>query len=450
VSTTDQIIEREAILRLISKSAIYGNLGFFIGAGFTKAVLDEGEFSRALAWGELLERCADKLNVKYADVPKEGVSYPSIASAICEEYASTKGIDFSGALSELKQLIAGLTAWCPDEKQRAEFAPHLKAFSPSWIITTNYDLVLEILLAGKAIPLGPSDSLSAPAGMIPIFHLHGIRTNPNELIIAEQDYVALFRPNQYRQMKLALTVRESTTVILGYGLGDVNVLTAMDWSKSVFENQSANYPSGVFQVLRKGTAAKIGPYVDRNGVQIIEVHSISSFFAELGTVFSKEKSLSDKRNEAMALVTEMISQKHNGNVAGFVDDAAYRTKMLELLTSESDVLSGAFEGFLLAALDETTLRSNKSGAFYAYNQTIEIVFDLLSCFSVGEFPPALLHAAAASFNKVLPSVGTGFGEAWEAAKTLDRRKGEISTPMRGELLSICAQYSLIYLEGWLK
>ncbi len=51
--------------------------------------------------------------------------------------------------------------------------------------------------------------------------MHGIRTSPNSIIISQEDYISLFRPNQYRQQKLSLSIKESTTLIIGYGLGDV-------------------------------------------------------------------------------------------------------------------------------------------------------------------------------------------------------------------------------------
>jgi len=48
-------------------------------------------------------------------------------------------------------------------------------------------------------------------------------------IIVQEDYVGQFRPTEYRQIKMALMIKESTMLIIGYGLGDVNVLTALDW-----------------------------------------------------------------------------------------------------------------------------------------------------------------------------------------------------------------------------
>jgi hypothetical protein len=81
-------------------------------------------------------------------------------------------------LSTLKREIAALTAWYPNRERRNIFASYLKCLSPAWIITTNYDLVIESLLTGKSIALGPNDPLSSPKGVTPVFHLHGLRTNP--------------------------------------------------------------------------------------------------------------------------------------------------------------------------------------------------------------------------------------------------------------------------------
>jgi hypothetical protein len=97
---------REAVLKFLSDSASYGNLGLFIGAGFSKAVLNDGINDVALSWGDLLHRASDVLGVDYGALPKEGVSFPEIASRICAAYAEAKAVLFSQALSELKAAIA--------------------------------------------------------------------------------------------------------------------------------------------------------------------------------------------------------------------------------------------------------------------------------------------------------------------------------------------------------
>jgi hypothetical protein len=270
---------RKEVLRFISDSASYGNLGAFIGAGFSKAVLNDEFNEIALSWGKLLEKASEKLGVDYGAIWKTGVGYPEIASSICKAHAENEKCDYAQSLSQLKRTIAALTSWYPDKQKREGFSKYLEHLSPSWIITTNFDMVIESLLTGRSIPLGPNDSLSSPTGVIPVFHLHGVRTNPEEIIISQEDYVPLFRPSEYRQIKLALTIRESTTLLVGYGLGDVNVLTALDWSKSVFNGGEATYPNDVIQLLRKNSPHE-KPYRDKNGIVIVEAENISDFFEE--------------------------------------------------------------------------------------------------------------------------------------------------------------------------
>ena len=108
---------REEVFRFISESASYGNLGLFIGTGFSKAVLND-EFDKiALSWGQLLQQATVELNVNYNVISKEGYSYPEIASRLCQVYSQEKQIPYKEALSKLKGVIANLTCWYPDPKK---------------------------------------------------------------------------------------------------------------------------------------------------------------------------------------------------------------------------------------------------------------------------------------------------------------------------------------------
>lgn len=239
---------REELLTFVASSASYGNLGLFIGSGFSKAVLNDAGYDKiALSWGELLKKVAKKMHIDYGSVARTGASYPEIASAICVARSKKTAEPFAISLRQLKNEIARQTSWYPSDKQRTKYSAHLETFSPSWIITTNYDLLIEALLTGRSVPLGPNDPLFARAGFVPVFHLHGVRTKPKDIIIAQEDYITLFRPTEYRQIKLALTIKESTTLFLGYGLGDVNVLTALDWSRNVFKGKHATIPMTLFK-----------------------------------------------------------------------------------------------------------------------------------------------------------------------------------------------------------
>lgn len=171
---------RSDVLTFISKSASYGNLGAFIGAGFSKAVLNNDSEKIALSWGELLAQASKNMKVDYTVISKVGVGYPDIAAAICKTHSQETQCEYQKSLSKLKREIAALTSWYPEKDKREKFSKYLECLS----LTTNYDLVIESLLTGHSIPLGPNDSLSSPKGITPVFHLHGLRTNPEEIIIA--------------------------------------------------------------------------------------------------------------------------------------------------------------------------------------------------------------------------------------------------------------------------
>ena len=153
---------REDVLEFLSEAAIYGNLGLFIGAGFSKAVVNEEHFELALSWGDLIKKAAEKLRVDYDSIQKEGLSYPEIATQVCQQHSQNESIRYGEACLKLKNTIANLTNYIPTTEQGEEFSDHLDLIGPSWIITTNYDSVIETLLTGKSISLGPHHQLSQP------------------------------------------------------------------------------------------------------------------------------------------------------------------------------------------------------------------------------------------------------------------------------------------------
>lgn len=435
---------RNDVLKFISDSASYGNLGSFIGAGFSKAVLNDGIDDIALSWGELLKSIANSIGVNYDEIWKEGVGFPSIASQICELHSNSTGITYKKALTRIKSEIASLTSWYPNAVQRATFSIYLKKLGCSWIITTNYDLIIESLLTGSSITLGPNDSLIAPSGIVPVFHLHGVRTNPDEIIIVQEDYVGLFRPTEYRQIKLALMIKESTMLIIGYGLGDVNVLTALDWSKNVFRNEAGNYPNEVIQVVLKDSPED-QPYRDKNSIIVIETNNLQSFFEEFGNV--RDENLEEEK-ELKNTIRQLSSELDNPDesmIEKFIDDIGYRSQVLKILSTFSNDLISGFVSFLDRCIDETWARSEPNGAFQGYADNLTMILDILTNFSVKQMPPALFETTAYALERVGYYVGNEYGKSFPAKKVWDNRKNSISIDMASELKSFSRQHHYTYL-----
>lgn len=438
---------RTEVLTFLATSASYGNLGLFIGAGFSKAVLNESaDDDIALSWGDLLQKVAERLKVDYASVCRVGTSYPEIASAICRAYSEREKVSLAVSRGRLKAEIAALTCWYPTDGQRDLYSRYLESFAPSWIITTNYDLVIESLLTGKSIPLGPNDPLSAPKGVVPVFHLHGVRTNPGGIIIAQEDYVTLFRPSEYRQIKLALTIKESTTLVLGYALGDVNVLTALDWSRHVFKRKRENYPNGVIQIVRKKKPVE-APYRGVNGVVIFETEELTGFFEEFRDVRNEVMKVEGKKRQALEKLAGRLSSGESSTITRFIDDSKFRAEVLSVFSESSIYLVAGFVSFIDKCIDETWERAQPYGAFEPYNQSLTIILDILTAFPLESFPPALLQRAAYALQRVGPYIGGGSGQSWAAKITWDTRAGELSAEIIQELKTIAEQYYYYHVKN---
>jgi hypothetical protein len=430
------LLLKEEPLKLISKSAVYGNLGLFIGAGLSMAILND-EFDKvALSWKELIYKCAEEFGIKLKDDIKiEGLSYPEIATEIAKKIAKNESIDYKNGVKKLKEKIAELTSWYPPHEKRIEYGDLLGEINPHWIITTNYDLIIECLLTGKCLSLSPADQLIAPQNLIPIYHLHGIRTNPDSIIISQEDYISLFRPNQYRQQKLSLSMKESTTLIIGYGLGDVNVLTAVDWMTNVYSNQRINYPQDIIQLLFTEKPNNI-PYRDRNNILILEFNDLKSTLELIVTSIKKERELENKKNSALNKMNEILNNPSEKNVILFIDDIDFRRNLIVGMAENDVKLISGFLELFSKAIDETWLRARPNGAFHAYNENLIILLDIIEFIPLRTIPPALLEAIAYNLDRLTYYIGDTKGSSVAAYHTLRARKAKIPEDTVSELLNI--------------
>jgi hypothetical protein len=440
---------RDEVLGFLFAASSYGNLGLFVGAGFSMAALSSDDGSPALSWGALLNSAAKKMKIDLAPLEKEGASYPDVASALCGESSEVNGVTFQESTEVLKQALSEATAWFPHEPGRSEFAGYLKAINPSWIVTTNYDQVLECLLSGKSASLGPNEAFSCPKGLIPIIHLHGARTAPQEIIITQEDYVALFRPTEYRQIRLALAIKESTMCLLGYGLGDVNVLTALDWSRYVYEKAAGNYPHEVIQVVRNASPAN-SPRRSKDGIVIIEVGEIADFFKEYLEVSAKLQTEEEQKRKNLKKIAKMFAAAEPDSVQRFIDDNLWRRGILQALSLFSVDLVADFESFLESCFKETKKRSGKNRAFHEYATDLHITLDILTAFPFKDFPPALFPLAATNLDRLAKYIGTGMGFSWAANDVWNARKGELQSETVSELKTIALRYYHTALKGLLK
>lgn len=430
-------MNRSNVLRKISKSALYGNLGLFIVAGMSKAVLNIRHKYIALSWSELIKKVASEFEIDYnKEIQTHGVSYPQIATELAKIISRKNKIEYDDATRLLKEKIAELTAWYPEVKQQEEYGDILKRIRPSWIITTNYDLILECLLAGSCTSLRPTDQLISQKDIIPIYHLHGVRTIPDSIVISNEDYVSLFRPNEYRQQKLSLSIKESTTVMIGYSLGDLNVQTALDWSNNVYSEQTVKYPHAVIQLVYS-EKPKTKPYIDTNNIIVVEFNDLQSLLEEIAIQVDKDHIKFETKKKDTEETVDILDNPTQSEIDNFIDNRSDRQLIINRLASNNDSLISAFLVFFSLVMEETWIRAVPSGAFHAYNENILILLDFLEEIDHADFHPALFEAVAYNFYRVSPYVSDKFGASKAAYKTWNKRKSDIQKDNFKELVSLC-------------
>jgi hypothetical protein len=419
----------------IAEGVVYGNLGLFVGAGLPMAIMNGHGESVALSWPQLLEKCADHFEINFKALNVAGNSYPQIASKLCSAIAKKKKLSKESASVELKQLISDLTSLYPDTKAREKFSRIFEILEPKWIITTNYDTVIESLLTGVGHSLSPEDQLLAPAGRIPVYHLHGIRTNPNSIVITQEDYVSLFRPNQYRQQKLPLTIKESVTLLIGYGLGDFNVLTALDWSKNVFESSgSSAYPNHMIQLIRSDKP-KLEHY-DRDGISVIEFQDLSKCLANICDYVDERKLDAEKAAKKLRRLETKYADPTEEMINSFLEDNETRNSILSHLKENKHYYINGFLELLSRSLDRVWAKARKSGQFHQYDNYLDILFDIIENIDFDTSPPALVQIVCYGLDKVGNYVGPGYGEAHAAHQTWLKRGTRLPPKTIKELKNI--------------
>ncbi|MCY8930464.1 SIR2 family protein [Bacillus subtilis] len=309
------------------------------------------------------------------------------------------------------------------------------------------------MLTGKSKSLSPMNYLSAPKNIIPIYHLHGTRLDSESIIITQEDYIPLFRPNEYRQNKLAMTIRESTTLILGYGLGDVNVLSAVDWSKNIYTEEN-EYPYEIVQALWTATPRE-DAYRDENGNIIIEISDLEQFLNDL-IVYIVEKQ--KEYDTELAQLNKLIGRLEGENedfIESFIDNRKIRLTLIELLSRFEHHMISSYIQFLTVCINRVWEKTYENGAFQMYDKYLNIILDIIINYEYKKMSPRLFQLIAQSLDRVLKYVSAStsrraFGESWSATESWHSRKKDISQEMLNQLYHYSKQNILDNLYRRLK
>lgn len=447
-------LNRDSVFEKLFNSYNYGNLGMFIGAGFSKAIT-EGEIQPALNWIELIKSVSEQLGLEF---PNEnelvGVSLPELSTKLCKQLSKRDSISYYESKSIFKDKICESTNWLPSDENIETFRNIFNIIEPYWIITTNYDLILEAVLTGKCKSLSPLNYLSAPRGVVPIYHIHGTRLDSDSIIVTQDDYIPLFRPNEYRQAKLAMTIRESTTLVLGYSLGDVNVLSALDWSKNIYTVKN-EYPHEIIQAIWTEEPRE-NPYRDENGNIIIEIDDLKEFLSELSEyLVQKKEEYKDKINELNELLG-LLEIDNEDLVDKFMKEEEFRIELLKLASEFEYNMIYSYIEFLTRCIARVKQERYTYVDFAKCNKCLNILLDVVINYEYKKISPKLFKIVAEELNEVLYHVDiqepksylTANGYSWAATKTWHKRKADISNETLNQLYNYSIKNSLSRLSNF--
>jgi hypothetical protein len=279
--------------------------------------------------------------------------------------------------------------------------------------------------------------LVTPKDYIPIYHLHGSRYNPDSIVITQEDYVGLFRPTEYRLNKLPVLLQESTTIFMGYNLGDINVLTAIDWCNNVFkvpDEQTLAHPHETIQLVYiSGIPQK--PYRDEKNVIIVEINNVDTF---LSSVVEKINASQSDRKIAFNKFDEIrktITYDHETLVKKILNDEIYQKQFInEFFWDELSLINEMIE-LLSKIFDEFKTSESEPYAFDEYAKHLKFLITIFTSIGNRKLHPIYFDFLSNELMKLSQYIGKNKGQSFSALDVWNSEKHKIDETLWNELVS---------------
>lgn len=228
---------------------------------------------------------------------------------------------------------ASVTSFSDELAALAEIKPHA-------IITTNYDLFLELVFDGYAPITGQTILRYNTNSFGEIFHIHGDVSDAKSIIVTQSDYNEWAEKKKYVSAKLLTYFAEHPVFILGYGLGDPNVKSIMRDIGELVADENGLIPN-VYQIFwQSGSVGKNPPDQAVFAVDGKEYRTRAIYTSELKWVFDalKSRSALSSINPKLvrALAARMMKLIRHDIPSGSV---SVNYDVLERVANEQDHLS---------------------------------------------------------------------------------------------------------------
>lgn len=436
------LIDKNEIFKKVCVSSRLETLGLFIGSGFSKALMIESG-SNMLSWLELLKRICDSYSIDHS-IFNEGATYPLIASKIIEIVSNKEEITGEEAIKQVKKRIANFVNCCPSESVKDKYNLFFNNLNPNWIVTTNYDSLIETVIGNNAYPILPNYLFFNAKNLVPIYHIHGSVLDPSSIVISNEDYARAMRPSDYRHSRLPILFKESTVLMIGYALGDLNVISALDYRNNVYTN-SSGIDNCIIQLVYNANIDKEKIYL-KDSVIIYEYNDMSQFFIELVDYMNKYKSQIGRQTNDVKIKQNQFICEGPQYVMSFIEDYDnYRNETIDFMNKldiSYNYVFSQYIPFLERVFSIVFDKAHQPKQFTYYNLYLELWLDLIVNLDLKKASPIYLSFLIETFGTVCPYIGNKRGESYDAYNTWMSRSKEISRNFI-ELLSNSLSYKYV-------
>lgn len=422
---TSSKLTKEKVFESICKATRADTLGVFIGSGFSKALLSGHPYAHSYSWAELLQKAADDMGIA-RKILEEGKPYPEVASVLCQEYVNIKTVSHQEAERTLKFKIAELVNNAPTPDKVSEYEEIFKRLSPNWIVTTNYDLIIEHILHEKAFSINPRDSYLKTKDFTPIYHIHGSISDPESIVITNEDYTHTLRISDYRHARLPFLIKESTVLMIGYSLNDLNVLSAVDYSKNIYSNNMP-YDTPIVQLLYK-SYPNDEPYYSDNGIIVQEISDLSEYFGEYLAYEKRFRGEIGKTIKRVNELVEKLTTADNTLVEEFTSNSTFRLGYINQISDFDPEFWYAYSSYTAFLNKCLGMLWNKASAYYAfheYDNILMLLLDIIENIKYDNVPTSFIDYIIAKFSEISHYIGIEPGKSYSAFSTWNDHKRKI-------------------------
>jgi hypothetical protein len=244
----------------------------FVGSGFSRRYLG------LESWSELLQKyCAGLREFGYYSTTANG-SLPRAASLMAQDFNTLwwESESFAGNRERFKDKLTGSAS-----ALKLEIATYLatldlsragangleaeisaiKGLHVDGIITTNWDLLLEELFPDYRSFIGQEQLLfSNPQSVGEIYKIHGCASDPESLVLTEEDYEEFRARNPYLAAKIITIFVEHPIIFIGYSVTDPHIQAIIsDISRCLGPERLGDFERNLIFVVRaNGGASSVG------------------------------------------------------------------------------------------------------------------------------------------------------------------------------------------------